>query len=113
MAAAWISKETEQHLTRKAALVLERAFGSGRALASVDVTLNLDQVRITTEDVIPAPMQRNQIATGVVIRERETLRDALAPWSEMRQQVRRYFAKRNRVFRRAPCRAGHIAARVD
>jgi flagellar M-ring protein FliF len=45
----------------------------------VDVTLNLDQVRITTEDVIPAPIQRNQIATGVVIRERETLRDTVAP----------------------------------
>lgn len=75
-----LKKETENYLTHKAALVLERSFGPGQALASVDVTLNMDQVRTTTEDVIAAPGPGNQAPAGVKVRERESIRDAgLAP----------------------------------
>lgn len=68
-------RETEDYLSRKAGLVLEKAFGPGQAMASVDVTLNLDQVKITTEDVIAAPDPRGAGATGVLVRERESARD--------------------------------------
>lgn len=67
-----LKREVEQHLARKANQVLERAFGAGRALTSVDVTLKLDQVRVTTEDVTTPPTLKGTVPTGVVVRERET-----------------------------------------
>ncbi|MBE7367194.1 flagellar basal-body MS-ring/collar protein FliF [Ramlibacter pallidus] len=73
-----LKREMENHLSRKAGAVLERAFGPGQALASVDVTLNMDQVRVTTEDVIAAPDAKG-VATGVLVRERESARDTGAP----------------------------------
>jgi flagellar M-ring protein FliF len=74
-----LKRDMEKLLARKATEVLERAFGAGQAMASVDVTLNMDQVRVTTEDVIGAPAPPGQAPTGVIVRERETLRDAGAP----------------------------------
>ena len=71
-----LKKETEDYLARKAALVLDQAFGAGQALASVDVLLNMDQIRITTEEVIAAPGRDNKPPAGVVVRERESVRDA-------------------------------------
>lgn len=74
-----LKKETEMQLARKASAVLDKAFGPGEALASVDVTLNMDQVRITTEDVIPAP-SRSSESRGVIVKERESSRDSgIAP----------------------------------
>jgi len=70
-----LKKETEDYLARKAALVLDQSFGAGQALASVDVVLNMDQIRITTEEVISAPGRENKPA-GVMVRERESVRDA-------------------------------------
>ncbi|WP_222838973.1 hypothetical protein, partial [Enterococcus faecium] len=69
-----LKKDTEAQLARKAATVLDRMFGPGQAMASVDVTLNMDQVRITTEDVIPAP-SRSSDSRGVIVKERESVRD--------------------------------------
>ena len=76
-----LKRETEAYLSRKAGAVLERAFGPGQALASVDVSLNMDQVRVTTEEVLPAQSSArgNQAPTGVVVRERESGRDGGAP----------------------------------
>ncbi|HSW16107.1 MAG TPA: flagellar basal-body MS-ring/collar protein FliF, partial [Ramlibacter sp.] len=73
-----LKRDTENYLSRKAGAVLERAFGPGQALASVDVTLNMDQVRTTTEDVLAAPDASGGLATGVLVRERESSRDAPA-----------------------------------
>lgn len=70
-----LKRETESYLAHKAAAVLDQAFGPGEALASVDVTLNMDQVRVTTEDVIPAADGKGGQATGVLVRERESARD--------------------------------------
>jgi flagellar M-ring protein FliF len=39
----------------------------------------MDQVRVTTEDVLGAPRAPGQASTGVVVRERENTRDAGAP----------------------------------
>lgn len=74
-----LKKEMETYLARKAGEVLNRSVGPGQALASVDVTLNMDQVKTTTEEVIAAPGRSNGVPTGVVVKERESLRDAAAP----------------------------------
>lgn len=74
-----LKRDTENYLARKASMVLEKAVGAGQALASVDVTLNMDQVRVTTEDVIPAADPRGTTAAGVLVRERESARDTAAP----------------------------------
>lgn len=70
-----LKRDTEAYLARKVGAVLDRSFGPGQALASVDVTLNMDQIRTTTEDVLPAASRAGLQSTGVVVRERETLRD--------------------------------------
>lgn len=69
-----LKKDTEAQLVRKAAAVLDKAFGPGEALASVDVTLNMDQVRVTTEDVLPGA-SRSSEARGVIVRERDSNRE--------------------------------------
>lgn len=75
-----LKKETEDYLAHKAALVLDRSFGAGQSLASVDVLLNMDQIRTTTEEVLSAPGRENKPPAGVVVRERESVRDAgIAP----------------------------------
>jgi flagellar M-ring protein FliF len=71
-----LKKETENYLAHKADAVLERAFGTGQAMASVDVTLDMDSVRVTSEDVVGAPAKGGQTPTGVIVKERETLRDS-------------------------------------
>ncbi|HYD78321.1 MAG TPA: flagellar basal-body MS-ring/collar protein FliF [Paucimonas sp.] len=69
----------EDYLQRKVMQVLERTFGPGEAIASVDVVLNLDQSRVTTEDVLPSKAgPQDGSPTGVVVRERQTLRDPAA-----------------------------------
>jgi flagellar M-ring protein FliF len=74
-----LKKETETYLAKKAAEVLKRSFGEGQALVSVDVTLNMDEIKTTTEEVISAPARAGAAPTGVVVKERESVRDAAAP----------------------------------
>lgn len=74
-----LKRDTEGYLARKATAVLDRAFGAGVSLASVDVTLNTDQIKITTEDVLPASGSGTGAAVGVMVRERESARDSAAP----------------------------------
>lgn len=74
-----LKKETENYLSRKAGEILERTFGPGQAIASVDVVLNTERAQITTEDVMVPPGRAGQALTGVVVRERQTLRDNGAP----------------------------------
>lgn len=74
-----LKRDMESYLARKAAAVLEQAFGAGQALASVDLLLDMDQVRVTTEDVLPASGARGGAATGVLVRERESARDSATP----------------------------------
>lgn len=70
-----LKRDTEHYLARKAGAVLDQALGAGQALASVDVSLNMDQVRVTTEDVLPAMDAKGHAAAGVLVRERESARD--------------------------------------
>ncbi len=65
-------RSVEDYLLKKVAQVLDNMFGSGVAMASVDVVLNLDSDKTTTEDVLPA--QHGTVdgtPTGVVVRERQ------------------------------------------
>jgi flagellar M-ring protein FliF len=74
-----LKRDTERMLARKATEVLERAVGAGQALATVDVSLNMDQVRVTTEDVLGSPASAGHAMSGVMVRQRETIRDVTAP----------------------------------
>jgi flagellar M-ring protein FliF len=74
-----VKRDVEGYLARKAGEVLDRALGAGQALASVDVTLNLDRVQVTTEEVVGAPGKSGHAQTGVVVRERDTQRDLGGP----------------------------------
>jgi flagellar M-ring protein FliF len=69
-------RSTEDYLVRKVMQVLDRTFGPGQAIASVDVVLNLDQSRITTEEVLPAKRgAQDGSPAGVIVRERQTIRE--------------------------------------
>lgn len=74
-----LKKETENYLARKAAEILERTFGPGQAMATVDVVLNADRTQVTTEDVVTPPGRAGHATTGVMVRERETLHEGAAP----------------------------------
>lgn len=64
---------TEEYLLKKVTQVLDRTYGAGEAVASIDVALNLDQSKVTTEEVLPAKNADPQAsATGVVVRERSS-----------------------------------------
>jgi flagellar M-ring protein FliF len=81
-AAAWqlqTKHEIEEHLARKAGAVLDRAYGAGQGLVSVDVVLNFDQVKTTTEEVLGTKAGRDAAPAGVVVRERQTVREASPP----------------------------------
>ncbi len=60
-------REVEDYLTDKAAQVLEHSFGPGKAIVSIDVSLNFDQSQTTREEVIPGS-EKN----GGVLRRRES-----------------------------------------
>lgn len=71
-----VKREIEQYLAQKANAVLDKAFGPGQAMASVDATLDMNQVRTTTEDVIAPPAAAGEGPVGIVLRERETVRES-------------------------------------
>jgi flagellar M-ring protein FliF len=60
-------KEVETYLTEKTVRVLERTFGMGKAIVSIDVTLNFDQSKTTREEVIPGSNENRG-----VVRKRES-----------------------------------------
>ncbi len=60
-------QEVENYLRVKVASVLESAFGPGKAIVSIDVTLNFNQEKTTREDVIPRSDQN-----GGIVRQRES-----------------------------------------
>ncbi len=64
-------KEMEEYLARKAIAVLDQTFGVGRGLVKVDVLLNQEHTRVTTESVLPSNASAGR-PTGVVVREQES-----------------------------------------
>lgn len=70
---------TEDYLAKKIGQVLDQTFGAGETVVSVDVALNLDQSRITIEEVLPAKGTPADAApSGVVVRERQSSHDGAA-----------------------------------
>ena len=72
-------RQIEEYLSRKIGTVLDRAFGPGQGVVSVDVLLNFDHVKVTSEEVLPAKGSGTEGSpSGVMVRERQTQRDAPA-----------------------------------
>lgn len=64
-------RQIEDYLTRKLIAVMDRAVGPGRAIVSIDVSLNYDQVKVTQEDVLPLPNTAGQ-NVGAITRRRDS-----------------------------------------
>lgn len=70
-------RAAEDYLVKKVTQVLDRTFGPGAAIATVDVQLNLDQSKVTTEEVLPARHgQAEARQSGVLVRERHSSNEA-------------------------------------
>ena len=67
-----MKREVEAYLTRKIVEVMDRTYGPGQAIVSVDVTLNFDDIRRTDQDVVPLSTSGGE-ATGVVVRKRQSM----------------------------------------
>ena len=67
-----IKRQIEAHLTKKAVEVLDRVFGPGQAIVTVDVVLDYDQIRVTREDVL-GTRGREGDTEGVVVRRRQNV----------------------------------------
>lgn len=66
-----IKKQFENYMTQKLVNVLDRVVGQGKAIVSVDISLNYDQVKTTKEDIIPLPHTKGQ-SVGAITRKRTT-----------------------------------------
>ena len=74
---AELQQDVERQLERKVAQVLSQAYGADQFVSSVSVTLDLDQVRVTSEEVLGASAG-GEVPQGSVVRERETLTETPA-----------------------------------
>jgi len=66
-----MKREVEEYFTRKVIEVMDRTYGPGQAIVSVDVALNFDEIHRTDNDIIPFSTGSGE-ATGVVIRKRQS-----------------------------------------
>ena len=71
-------RQIEDHIVRKVSAVLDKAFGAGQGVVSVDALINFDQVKVTTEEVLGTKSDPGAATAGVVVRERQTVRDVPA-----------------------------------
>lgn len=67
-----LKREVEDYLTRKIATVMDRTFGPGQGIVSVDVTINFDDIKRTQQDVIPIHTDMGGEG-GIVVRKRQAL----------------------------------------
>jgi len=74
-----LKKNAEEYFVGKITRVLDRTFGPGRAIVSVDVTLNFDEVRRTQQTVLPLNANTGSEAGAVVRRRQSVYRDGKAP----------------------------------
>jgi flagellar M-ring protein FliF len=66
-----LKKQADEYLTRKVSEVLDRAFGPGQAIVSVDATLNFDEIRRTDQNIVPLHGHGDEV--GAVVRRRESI----------------------------------------
>jgi len=67
-----LKKSAEEYFVRKISEVLDKTFGPGQAIVSVDVTLDFDEIRRTQESIIPV---RGGLTdeVGAVVRKRQSV----------------------------------------
>lgn len=68
-----VKQQTEEYFTKKIAAILDKTFGPGKAIVSVDVTLNHDSIKVTREDILPATTANGE-ADGAVSRRKSQAR---------------------------------------
>lgn len=74
-----LKKNAEEYFVRKITEVLDRTFGPGQAIVSVDVTLDFDEIRRTQESIIPVHGSQSD-EMGAVVRKRQSVyRQAKGP----------------------------------
>ncbi|HET9207495.1 MAG TPA: flagellar basal-body MS-ring/collar protein FliF [Burkholderiaceae bacterium] len=77
-----MKREVEEYVTRKVVALLDRAYGPGRAIVSVDATLNFDEVRRTVQDLLPPQgstnVRRRRQTTGGTAVDPDTAFEASA-----------------------------------
>jgi flagellar M-ring protein FliF len=66
-----LKKQADDYLTRKVSEVLDRTFGPGQAIVSVDATLNFDEIRRTDQNIVPLHGRGDEM--GAVVRRRESI----------------------------------------
>ena len=64
-----LKRQTESYFIQKAAAVLDRAIGPGRAIVTVDVSLNHDLLKVTQEQVLVSDASTG---AGALLRRRQT-----------------------------------------
>lgn len=67
-----LKREVETYLSLKVGEIMDRAFGPGQAIVSVDATLNFDQVSRTFEEIIPTGSNAGGEG-GMVVRKRQSV----------------------------------------
>lgn len=67
-----VKREVENYISHKINEVMDRTYGVGQAIVSVDVTLNFDEIHRTDQEVMPITSPAGE-ATGVLIRKRQSL----------------------------------------
>jgi flagellar M-ring protein FliF len=73
-----LKKDADRYFSRKVNDVLNRALGAGRALASVDVTLDMERTQSSLDEPV-SPVGRTGVSAGVVVREHDTNRGVPLP----------------------------------
>jgi flagellar M-ring protein FliF len=66
-----LKKQADEYLTQKVASVLDRTFGQGQAIVSVDATLNFDEIKRTEQNILPVAGHAPEV--GAVVRHRESV----------------------------------------
>lgn len=66
-----LKKQAEDYFARKVVDVMDRTFGPGQSIVSVDVTLNFDEIRRTQESL--APYTTSEGVTGAIVRKRQSV----------------------------------------
>jgi flagellar M-ring protein FliF len=68
-----LKRQTETYFAQKAAAVLDKAVGPGRAIVSVDVALNQDAMKMTQEQVLVVPLENSDgNISGAVVKSRQS-----------------------------------------
>jgi flagellar M-ring protein FliF len=67
-----MKREVEEHLARKVGAVMDRTFGPGQAIVSVDVTLNFDEMKHTQQEVLPVRGAKGD-ELGIAVRRRQAV----------------------------------------